>query len=104
VEAVHQADWKAVQRACRPAVLTKVSIQLLSPSGGSGEVELAKAVGQLVCQGSAVAESTSDLAGGVIATTQGEQQLGGWKHRDGLLGGAEQGLGAKAKRSASATE
>ena len=85
VEAVHQADWKAVQRAPRPAVLAKVSIQMLSPGGCLGEVELAKAVGQLVSQGSAVAEGTSDLAGGIIATAQGSQQLGGWERSDGPL-------------------
>lgn len=66
-------------------MLAKVSIQMLSPGGCGGEVELAKAVRQLVSQGSAVAEGTRDLAGGVIATTQGEQQLGGWERGDGLL-------------------
>ena len=58
---------------------------MLSPGGCLGEVELAKAVGQLVSQGSAVAEGTSDLAGGIIATTQGEEQLGGWERSDGPL-------------------
>ena len=68
VEAIHQTDGKAVQRAERTAVLAEVGIQLLGAGGGGGEVELAQAVGQLVREGGAVAEGAGDLAGRVVAT------------------------------------
>ena len=94
VEAIHQTDGKAVQRAERTAVLAEVGIQLLGAGGGGGEVQLAQAVGQLVGEGGAVTEGASDLTGRVIATAQGEQQARSGEGGDGLLDRAEEELRA----------